>query len=108
MYHLIDARAIEPQIRRRICERCWRRPLNSETLSPATPRSCESTCPVFQMLPYLVRRAELVDPSIASIEQVLRQCIADYCNDTKCDVEVLQHYGSGLAHIIADMGETGG
>lgn len=108
MYRLIDARVIKPQIRRRICARCWRRPVNSETLSPATPRSCEPTCPIFQVLPHLVRRARSVDPSIASPEQVLCECIADHCHNKKGDVEVLQHYGRGLAHIIADMAETRG
>jgi hypothetical protein len=60
------------------------------------------------MLPYLVKRAELVDPSIGSPEHILRECITDYCQDKSCEVEVLRHYGRGLAHIIADMVETGG
>ena len=45
---------------------------------------------------------------IASPEHLLRECIADYSQNKQCNVEVLEHYGSDLAHIVADMVETAG
>jgi hypothetical protein len=45
---------------------------------------------------------------ITSPEQVLRECINDYCDIATGDVETLKQYGPGLAHIVADMMETAG
>ena len=73
MYHLIQAEAIEPKVRLEICSRCWRRPRHSESLPPAVPRQCQPTCAIFQLLPALAKRAELIDP----MSRVARACRKD-------------------------------
>ena len=109
MYHLIQAQAIEPKIRLEICNRCWRRPRHSESLPPAVPRECQPTCPIFQFLPDLVQRAELIDPMIASPEHALTTMINRYCHDARGgDIGTLATYGTKLAHIVAESVDRGG
>jgi hypothetical protein len=109
MYHLIQAAAIEPKVRLEICSRCWRRPRHSESLPPAVPRECQATCPIFQLLPALVKRAELIDPMIASPEHAVRTMIHRYCRDTPGgDIGTLATYGPKLAHIVAESVENAG
>lgn len=109
MYHLLTASAVEPRVRRCICTRCWRRPPGSESLSPATARSCQDECPIFQLLPALVQRAELMDPSISCPEHALREVIHQYGEKGDAsDAKTLELYGGKVAHILAEMVETGG
>lgn len=108
MYHLNQARAIEPHVRDRICSRCWRRPRHSESLPPAVPRPCEGTCHIFQLLPVLVKRAELLDPMIASREHALREIVDSYCDNSPNGAGTLALYGSGVAHIVAEMVDRAG
>jgi hypothetical protein len=109
MYHLLPATAVEPWVRRAICSRCWRRPPGSESLSPATPRWCQETCPLFQLLPALVQRAELMDPSISCPEHALREMIHQRrAAADVSDAKTLELYGGKVAHIIAEMVETAG
>ena len=109
MYHLLDTADVEPRIRRKICTHCWRRPIGSESLSPATARSCQDACPIFRLLPLLVKRAELLDPSISSTEHALNEILSRQREEVGgTDAMTLKLYGATVAHIVADMVETGG
>ena len=109
MYHLLDTADVEPRVRRSICTHCWRRPLGSEVLSPATARSCQDTCPIFRLLPLLVKRAELLDPSISRTEDVLQEMVNRQREQVDAtDAMTLKLYGATVAHIVADMVETAG
>ena len=109
MYHLFDATDVEPRIRRLICTQCWRRPPGSGALSPAIARPCQDTCPIFRLLPALVRRAELMDPSIGCPAHALREQIDAVREQSDAlDAKTLEQYGGKVSHIIAEMVETAG
>ena len=109
MYHLLDPAAVEPRVRRCICTRCWRRPPGSELLPPATRRSCQESCPIFQFLPTLVERAELMDPSISCPEHALREMIHQHREKADAfDAKTLELYGEEVAHFIAEIVEESG
>src|SRR5687768_457849 len=64
-----------PEFRLRICTKCPLRPRHGVKAHPDMPQRCEATCPLFQKLGELVRRAALLDPMLCSRERVLGHLI---------------------------------
>jgi hypothetical protein len=96
-------------VRRLVCTHCWRRPPGSESLSQATARSCQATCPIFQLLPALIRRAELLDPSIGCSEHALQEMVDLRREQVEpVDEMMLKRYGATVVRVVAEMVETAG
>jgi hypothetical protein len=108
MHHLLSVAAVQPRVRREICTRCWLRPLGSELLPPGTPRPCQQACPIFQLLPLLVIRAERMDPSISCPEHALREMVDQHGETLEgADARLLKLYGRRVANIVSEMVDTG-
>ena len=70
-------------LRAKICTQCYQRPTGSETLDASTPRSCESTCPIFLNLPKLIGISHGVQSSrLQPYEQAAQRCICSECTLT--------------------------
>jgi len=101
MFHLTTINAVSPKIRRHICDHCWRRSPGSESLSPAVPRECQEGCPVFELLPTLVKRAQLFDPMLTPLRRAVGHVIDQYCEAGGDTTGALKEHRDELARIVA-------
>lgn len=95
------------EVRRRICPRCYRRPLGSETLQADLPRDCEATCPIFLHLPVLKEMAVQLDTMLRSRREVLAGQINDICWREGALETPLSRYREYVVDLILDaVGEV--
>jgi len=99
--------AAEAQIRAHICSKCPRQPWEFRDDTAAVAWRCQRACPIFQMLPHLVDRAELLDPMLCSREQLLRHELeeAGRSEASRIRSTLLNHNAADVAHIVADLAE---
>jgi hypothetical protein len=97
---------LRQDVRSRICRNCPLRPGEageSSRIISRTPRRCEAQCPLFEELPSLARRAELVDPMICSREQVLSHLLHGRATHGRSSEKWLfKHFGDEVARLISE------
>ena len=99
--------AAETQIRAHVCSKCPRRPCEFRDDTAAIAWRCQRACPIFQMLPNLVERAELLDPMLCSREQVLQRELKDAgrAEPSRIRATLLKRNAADVAHIVGDLVE---
>ena len=100
--------AAEAQIRAHVCSKCPRRPWEFREDTAAVAWRCQRACPIFQMLPHLVERAELLDPMLCSREQVLRHELEDAGRSeaSRTRATLLSRNAGSVAHIVGRLVEN--
>jgi hypothetical protein len=93
---------LKHELRRRVCPRCYRRPLHSETTGAENPRHCEEHCPIFLHLPLLKEVAVQLDPMLCSRRQVLGHRIDDTCWREGAGETPLSRYRRQVVETILD------
>jgi hypothetical protein len=79
MQHIATNELAKRAIRGQICVKCYQRPVNSESLPPTHPRSCEPTCPIFDSLRTMQEIVQRDDRQLDSIESALRTIVCSHC-----------------------------
>ena len=98
-------RAADTQVRARICSKCPRRPWDIGDDTATVAWRCQRSCPIFQMLPHLVERAELLDPMLCSREQILRSELeeAGRSETSRIRATLLNRNASEVAQIVTGL-----
>ena len=107
MRHTNLQHAAEAQIRAHVCSKCPRRPWEFRADTAAVAWRCQRACPLFQMLPHLVERAELLDPMLCSRERVLRNELEDAgrSEESRIRAALLNRNADDVARIVAGLAE---